>query len=80
MVIKFLLHIQMANQYGLTPEDYVYDLKRLSNECYGQGMLFYIILFSKQQPKPFQVIVVTLMLYDLIYHIPQQVTLPIFRQ
>jgi len=31
----------MTDQYGLTPKDYVDDLKRLSNKRYGQGMLFF---------------------------------------
>jgi len=43
----------MANQYGLTPEDYVDDLKLLSNRHYCQGMLTHIVLFSKQQLQPF---------------------------
>jgi len=34
---------QMAGQYGLTPEDYAYDIERLSNLRYGQGMLFFIL-------------------------------------
>jgi len=68
---------QMADQYGLTPEDYVFDLKRLSNERYCQGMLFLILSFSKRQLKPCQVIVATLMVYDFIHHIPQQVSLSI---
>jgi len=63
------------DQYGLAPEDYVDDLKRLSNERYGQGMLFLIVLFLKQQLKPTQVIIATLMVYDFINHIPQQVRL-----
>jgi len=29
----------MADRYGLTPEDYVDNLKNLSNTRYGQGML-----------------------------------------
>jgi len=70
-----LLH--MADQYGLTPEDYIDDLKRLSNNRYGQGMLFLILSSSKQQLKPFQVIIASLMAYDFIYHIPQQVRLSI---
>ena len=70
----------MADQYGLTPESYIFDLKRLSNRRYGQGTLFFILLFSKQQLKPFPVIIVTLMLYDFIYHLPQQVSLSICKQ
>jgi len=34
----------MEDQYGLTAEDYVFDLKNLSNARYGQGMLFLIVL------------------------------------
>jgi len=69
----------MEDQYGVAPEEYVYDLKNLSNERYIQGMLFLILLFLKQRLKPFQAIVVPLMLYDFIYHIPQQVRLSIFK-
>jgi len=67
----------MADQYGLIPENYVDDMKILSNERYCQGMLFLILLFFKQRLKPFQAIVATLMVYDFIYHIPQQVRLSI---
>jgi len=56
----------MEDQYGLTPEDYVYGLKNLSNERYCQGMLFLILSLSIQQLKPFQVIVATLMVHDFI--------------
>ena len=63
----------MADQYGMTPEDYVLDLKKLSNARYSQGMLFLILSFSKQQLKPTQAIVAMLMVYDFINHIPQQV-------
>jgi len=35
----------MTDQYGATPQDYVYDLMRLSSEHYTQGMLFFIELF-----------------------------------
>jgi len=62
------------DQYGLAPEDYVDDL---SNKRYGQGMVFLIVLFLKQQLKPTQVIIATLMVYDFIDHIPQQVRLSI---
>jgi len=68
---------QMTDQYGLTPEYYVLDLKKLLNARYSQGMLFLILSFSKQQLKPCQVIVATLMVYDFIHHIPQQVRLSI---
>jgi len=61
------------DQYGLAPEDYVDDLKTLSGKRYGQGMLFVIVLFLKQQLKPTQAIIATLMVYDFIDHIPQQV-------
>jgi len=70
----------MEDQYGVTPESYVSDLKLLSNERYTQGMLFLILLFFKQRLKPFQVIVGTLMLYEFIYHIPQQVRLSTYKQ
>jgi len=70
--------IQMTDQYGLTPEFYILDLKILSMKCYGLSMLLLIISFAKQELKPFQVIVASLMLYDLTYHIPQQVSLSIF--
>jgi len=66
---------QMTDQYGLTPQDYVDDLNELSNERYSQGVLFFIVLFTKQQLKPTQVIIATLMVYDFIDHIPQQVRL-----
>jgi len=61
------------DQYGLAPEDYVDDLKLLSNERYSQGMLFLIVLFLKKQLKPTQAIIATLIVYDFIDHIPQQV-------
>jgi len=68
---------QMTDQYGLTPQDYVDDLNELSNERYSQGVLFCIVLFMKQQLKPTQAIIATLMVYDFIDHIPQQVRLSI---
>ena len=71
---------QMADQYGVTPEIYIYDLKILLNNRYSQGMLFFILSFSKQRLRPSQVIAATLMLYDFIYHIPQQVSLSICTQ
>ena len=37
---------QMADQYGVTPQDYVDDLKILSNQRYCQGMLFLYRLWS----------------------------------
>jgi len=84
MVIKFRTkHLppaystQMADQYGLTPEDYVLDLNKLSNARYSQGVPFLILSHSKQQLTPCQVIVATLMIYDFIDHIPQQVRLSI---
>jgi len=55
----------MADQYGFTPEDYIDDMNILSHERYSQGMLFLILLFFKRRLKPFQVIVATLMVYDL---------------
>jgi len=71
---------QTADQYGLTLEDYVYDLKLLSDQRHGQGMLFFILLFSKQRLKPCRVIIATLMLYNFIYHIPQQVSFSICKK
>jgi len=70
----------MADQYGLLPEDYAYDLKFPSSTRYGQGMPVLIPLFSKQQLKPSRVIIATLMAYDFINHIPQQVSLSICKQ
>ena len=70
----------MADQYGLTLEDYIDDLESLSSERYGQGMSFFILLFSKQWLKYFEAIIAILMLYDFIDHIPQQVRLPICKQ
>jgi len=69
---------QMADQYGVTPQDYVDDLKILSNQRYCQGMLS--LSFVKQQLKPFQAIVASLMIYDFIDHIPQQVGFSICRK
>ena len=66
---------KMTDQYGLTPEDYILDLKKLSNACCSQDILFLILSFSKQQLKPCQVIITTLMVYNFINHIPQQVSL-----
>ena len=71
---------KMANQYGATPQDYVDDPRYISNIHYCQGMLFFILLFSKQQLKLFQVIIAMLMVYDFIYYIPQQVSLSICKQ
>jgi len=70
----------MEDQYGLTPEYYVYDMKLLLNARYGQGMLFLILLFFKHRLRHFQAIAATLMVYDFIYHIPQQVRLSICKQ
>jgi len=67
----------MTDQYGLTPQDYVDDLKILSNQRYVEGMLFFIVFFPKRKLKPTQVIIATLMVYDFMYHIPQQVRLSI---
>jgi len=69
--------IGMGDKCGVTPEDYVYDMKYLSNERYSQGMLFLILLFLKHRLRHFQAIAATLMVYDFIYHIPQQVRLSI---
>ena len=43
----------MADQYGLTPEDYIYDNKFLSYQHYSQGMLFLILSSLKQRLKSF---------------------------
>ena len=67
----------MTDQYGLTPQDYVDDLKFLSNKRYVQGMMFFVVSLLKQQLKPTQVIIAMLMVYDFIDHIPQQVRLSI---
>ena len=66
---------QMANKYGLTPEFYVYDLKILSNVHYTKGMPVPALLLLEQWLKHFQAVIASLMLYDLVYHIPQQVSL-----
>jgi len=68
---------EMADQYGLTPEDYVNELKDEASAYYSQGILLVILSFSKQRLKPIQVIVIALMLYDFIYHVPQQVRLSV---
>ena len=39
--------VQMADQYGLMPEDYISDLKLLSIIRYTEGILFLILLFLK---------------------------------
>ena len=70
----------MTDQYGLTPEDYVGDLKNLSDRHYIECMPILILSFSKQRLKPFQGIIATLMVYGFIYHIPHQVRLSISKQ
>jgi len=65
----------MADQYGQTPEDYVFDLENLACKRYSEGMQFLVLSFLEQRPESFQVIVITLMLYDFIYHVSQQVRL-----
>jgi len=67
----------MTDQYGLAPQDYADSLTSLSNLLYGQGVLLFIVFFPKQQLKPTQVIIATLLVYDFIDHIPQQVRLSI---
>jgi len=69
--------IQVADEYGLVPEDYIHDLKQLSDVRYIQGALFPILSFSKQRLRPFQVIVATSTVDDVIRVIPQQVRLSI---
>jgi len=66
---------QMADQYGLMPVDYVLDMELQPYINSSEGMRFPILSFLEQRPKPFQVIVIPLMLYDFIYHVPQQVRL-----
>jgi len=63
------------DQYRLAPEDYVDNLKSLSGKHYSQGMLFLVVLFLKQQLKPIKVIIATLIVYDFINCIPQQMRL-----
>lgn len=70
----------MVDQYGLSPEDYINDLKLLSNNHYILGRLILDPSFSTYLLKHFQATIATLMVYDFIYHIPQQVNLPIFQQ
>jgi len=70
----------MTDQYGLAPEDYVGDLKSLSNARCAQCMSIFTLQLSKQRLKQFQDIVIPLMAYDFIYHIPQQVRLSICKQ
>jgi len=62
----------MTEQYGLTPEDYLNDVKLMPSERYVECMPIVLQSFSKQRLKPFQGITANLMLYDLIYQIPQQ--------
>jgi len=38
----------MADQYGLTSEDYVNNLKSLSNTRYGEGISILILSFSAE--------------------------------
>ena len=71
-----LLAIQMADKYGLTQEAYIFDATILSNRRYGEGMLFLILSFPAIA-EAFQVILSTLMIYDFIYFIPQQVRVSI---
>ena len=65
----------MIDQYGLTSEAYVNDLKLLSDRRYIQGMLILYLLFANQPLKPFQAAIATLMVCDIISLIPQQVRL-----
>jgi len=68
-----LLPISMADQYKLTQEAYANDIKKLLDRRYGQGMLILDPLFSKHPLKPFKAVIATLMAYDIINLIPQQV-------
>jgi len=70
----------MADQYRFNPEAYVNDLKRLSDRRYGQGMLILGLLFWKHPLTPFQAVIATLMAYDIINLIPQQVRLSMCKQ
>jgi len=70
----------MTDQYGVAPEDYIDDPKFLSDTRYFECMPILILSFSKQWLKQSQGSVATLMLYDLIYHISQQVRLSISKQ
>ena len=72
--------ISMADQYGLTPENYICDLKLLSDARYIQGMLILNVLFANKSLMPFQAIIATLMVYDIINLIPQQVRLSMRKQ
>ena len=70
----------MADQYGLTPEDHIVDLKLLSDARYIQGMLIMDLLFASQSLTAFQAVIATLMVYDIINLIPQQVRLSMRKQ
>jgi len=65
----------MIDQYRLTPETYVNDMKLLSDRRYIQGMLILYLLFANQPLKLFQAAIATLMVCDIISLIPQQVRL-----
>ena len=43
-----------SNGWSVRTNDYIYDLKRLSNLRYGQGMMLLVLSFSKQQLKHFK--------------------------
>jgi len=77
-----LLHypISMADQYGLTLEDYIGDKKLLSDARYSQGMLILDLLFVNKSLRGFQAVIATLMVYDIINLIPQQVRLSMCKQ
>lgn len=70
----------MADQYGLIPEDYIADLKLLSDARYIQGMLILDLLFVNKSLTGFQAVIATLMVYDIINLIPQQVRLSMCKQ
>ena len=70
----------MADQYGLIPEDYIADLKLLSDARYIQGMLILDLLFVNKSLTDFQAVIATLMVYDIINLIPQQVRLSMCKQ
>jgi len=68
------------DHYGLSPEEYIQDLKGLSHRRYIHGMLILYLLFANQPLKPFQAVIATLMVYDIISLIPQQVRLSVCKQ
>jgi len=68
------------DHYGLSPEDYIEDMKGLSHRRCIYGMLILYLFFANQPLKPFQAVIATLMVYDIISLIPQQVRLSMCKQ